>query len=62
MRPDSMLILRAAREVIEEEDFQDTLNGVTARMDEIENRHRTRELMVKYVFCFATCSNAPYAL
>ncbi|KZP27612.1 hypothetical protein FIBSPDRAFT_948523 [Athelia psychrophila] len=49
VRPDSMLILHAAREVVEEEGFQDMLDGVKARVDEIESLHRTRELTFKDV-------------
>ncbi|KAI9465660.1 hypothetical protein BJY52DRAFT_1113241, partial [Lactarius psammicola] len=46
VRPDSMLILQAAREVVEEEGFDDLLDSVRARIDEIESLHRTRELTV----------------
>lgn len=45
-----MLILHAAREVVESEGFQDTLDGVRARVDEIESLHRTRELTVGSLF------------
>ncbi|KIJ15513.1 hypothetical protein PAXINDRAFT_168994 [Paxillus involutus ATCC 200175] len=45
--PDSMLILLAAREVVEEDGFDDTLNNVRDRVDEIESLHRTRELTFK---------------
>ena len=41
-----MLILQAAREVIEEEGFDELLGSVRARIDEIEVLHRTRELAV----------------
>jgi hypothetical protein len=41
-----MLILQAAREVVEEEGFDDLLDSVRARIDEIESLHRTRELTV----------------
>ncbi|KAH7102268.1 hypothetical protein BKA62DRAFT_769970 [Auriculariales sp. MPI-PUGE-AT-0066] len=47
VRPDSMLILRAAREVVEEEGFEDKLNNVRDRIDAIESLHRTRELTLK---------------
>jgi len=47
VRPDSMLILHAAREVVEEENFNDVLDNVRARVDEIEGLHRTRELTFK---------------
>jgi len=49
VRPDSMLILRSAREVAAEEGFQELLDGVRARIDEIESLHRTRELTFKDV-------------
>ncbi|KAF8178615.1 hypothetical protein K438DRAFT_1844104 [Mycena galopus ATCC 62051] len=49
VRPDSMLILHAAREVVEEEGFQEILDGVRGRIDEIESLHRTRELTFKDV-------------
>jgi hypothetical protein len=42
-----MLILHAAREVCEEEDFDEILDGVRDRIDEIESLHRTRELTVR---------------
>ncbi|PIL33451.1 hypothetical protein GSI_04074 [Ganoderma sinense ZZ0214-1] len=45
--PDSMLILRAAEEVCAEEGFDDLLDGVRDRVDEIESLHRTRELTFK---------------
>ncbi|KAF9243146.1 hypothetical protein BU15DRAFT_86548 [Melanogaster broomeanus] len=47
VRPDSMLILLAAREVVEEKGFDDVLNNVRDRVDEIESLHRTRELTFK---------------
>ena len=50
VRPDSMLILHAARQVVEEDGFQDTLDSVRARVDEIESLHRTRELTVRFLF------------
>ena len=46
VRPDSMLVLQAAREVVEEEGFDELLDSVRARVDEIESLHRTRELTV----------------
>jgi hypothetical protein len=46
VRPDSMLVLHAARQVVEEEGFDDVLDNVRARVDEIESLHRTRELTV----------------
>ncbi|KAI6046458.1 hypothetical protein EDC04DRAFT_2864870 [Pisolithus marmoratus] len=47
VRPDSMLILHAAREVVEEEGFDDLLQNVRDRIDEIESLHRTREITFK---------------
>ncbi|KIY64990.1 hypothetical protein CYLTODRAFT_380101 [Cylindrobasidium torrendii FP15055 ss-10] len=47
VRPDSMLILHAARQVVEESGFQDKLDSVRDRIDEIESLHRTRELTFK---------------
>ncbi|KAG8997218.1 hypothetical protein FRB94_007825 [Tulasnella sp. JGI-2019a] len=47
VRPDSMVILRAAINVVEEEGFEEMLNGVRARIDEIESLHRTAELTWK---------------
>jgi hypothetical protein len=47
VRPDSNLILHAAREVVEEEEFDAILEGVRDRVDEIESLHRTRELTVR---------------
>ncbi|KAJ7106059.1 hypothetical protein C8R43DRAFT_1046057 [Mycena crocata] len=47
IRPDSMLILHAAREVVEEEGFDELLENVMDRVDEIESLHRTRELTFK---------------
>ena len=41
-----MLTLQAAIEVVEEEGFEELLNGVRDRIDEIESLHRTRELTV----------------
>lgn len=46
-----MLILQAAREVTEEEGFDDLLDSVRARIDEIESLHRTRELTVRVFPC-----------
>ena len=47
VRPDSNLTLQAAIEVVEEEGFEDLLNNVRDRIDEIESLHRTRELTVR---------------
>lgn len=41
-----MLILQAAQEVVEEEGFDELLENVRERIDEIESLHRTRELTV----------------
>jgi len=49
VRPDSTLILQAAREVVEEECFDELLDSVRERIDEIESLHRTRELTFKDV-------------
>lgn len=46
VRPDSMLVLQAAREVVEEEGFDDLLQSVRDRIDEIESLHRTAEVTV----------------
>ena len=51
--PDSVLLLLAAREVVEEERFDEVLDNVRERVDEIESLHRTRELTV--------CSSTNYA-
>ncbi|EKM53414.1 uncharacterized protein PHACADRAFT_125129 [Phanerochaete carnosa HHB-10118-sp] len=47
--PDSLLLLRAAQEVVEEEGFDQQLDDVRDRVDEIESLHRTRELTFKDV-------------
>lgn len=44
VRPDSMLILNAAKEVVAEEGFDDQLDATRARIDEIEGLHRQSEL------------------
>lgn len=49
VRPDSMLILHAAQEVVEQEGFAEILDNVRDRIDEIESLHRTRELTFKDV-------------
>jgi hypothetical protein len=36
IRPDSVMLLRAAREVVEEEGFDDMLDQTRDRVDEIE--------------------------
>ncbi|KAF8484096.1 hypothetical protein JB92DRAFT_2762690, partial [Gautieria morchelliformis] len=47
VRPDSKLILHAAREVVGEQGFDELLDNVRDRIDEIESLHRTRELTFK---------------
>jgi hypothetical protein len=51
VRPDSMAVLKAAQEVVEEDGFQEVLDSVRGRVDEIESLHRTRELTVCTVRC-----------
>lgn len=41
-----MLILRAAQEIVAEDGFDEVLDNVRDRIDEIESLHRTRELTV----------------
>ncbi|GBE81052.1 hypothetical protein SCP_0307760 [Sparassis crispa] len=45
--PDSLLLLHAATQVVEEDGFDDLLDNVRNRIDEIESLHRTRELVFK---------------
>ncbi|KAF8583825.1 hypothetical protein K439DRAFT_1634041 [Ramaria rubella] len=47
VRPDSMLILHAALEVVQDDGFDELLDSVRNRVDEIESLHRTRELTFK---------------
>ncbi|KAI0036151.1 hypothetical protein K488DRAFT_76181 [Vararia minispora EC-137] len=47
VRPDSMLILEAARAVVNEEGFDELLESVRNRINDIESLHRTRELTFK---------------
>ncbi|KAF9047399.1 hypothetical protein BJ165DRAFT_1403124 [Panaeolus papilionaceus] len=47
VRPDSNLILHAAQQVVNEEGFQELLDAVRDRINEIESLHRTRELTFK---------------
>ncbi|CAE6439583.1 unnamed protein product [Rhizoctonia solani] len=49
VRLDSIVTLEAAREVVNEEGFDELLEGVRDRVDEIESLHRTRELTFKDV-------------
>ena len=48
--PDSLLLLHAAREVVEEDGFDELLDSVRNRIDEIESLHRTRELTVSHLY------------
>jgi hypothetical protein len=41
-----MLVLHAAQETVEEEGFEELLENVRDRIDEIESLQRTRELTV----------------
>jgi len=50
VRPDSNLILYAAKQVTEEDGFDELLDGVRDRIDEIESLHRTRELTVSRLY------------
>lgn len=50
VRPDSRLTLSAIRTIVSEEGFDDLLDGVRARIDEIESLHRTSEVMLKEPF------------
>lgn len=47
VRPDSMVLYRAAETIVNEEGFEDLLTNVRDRIDEIESLHRTRELTWK---------------
>ncbi|PAV24222.1 hypothetical protein PNOK_0129000 [Pyrrhoderma noxium] len=49
VHPDSMIILQAAKEVVERDGFDEMLDNVRDRVDEIESLHRTRELTFKDV-------------
>lgn len=53
VRPDSMLILRAALDVVEEAGFDDSLQNVQDRIDEIESLHRTAEVTVSRLLSFS---------
>lgn len=41
-----MVLLQAAKEVVESDGFDEKLESVRDRVDEIESLHRTRELTV----------------
>lgn len=47
VKPDSMVLLHAAVEVVESEGFDELLDSVRGRIDEIESFQRTRELTVR---------------
>ncbi|KAK4052905.1 hypothetical protein OIO90_004181 [Microbotryomycetes sp. JL221] len=47
VRPDSRLMLSVFRRIANEPDFQDKLDNVRDRIDQIESLHRTAELTVK---------------
>ncbi|CAK9781101.1 hypothetical protein CC85DRAFT_282535 [Cutaneotrichosporon oleaginosum] len=47
VRPESVMILRAAQQVTEDPDFDDMLDQTRDRVDEIEGLHRQSELTVK---------------
>lgn len=48
-----MLILRAALDVVEEAGFDDSLQNVQDRIDEIESLHRTAEVTVSQLLSFS---------
>ncbi|WVW84094.1 hypothetical protein I302_106123 [Kwoniella bestiolae CBS 10118] len=50
VRPDSLLLLRAAQQVVSEENFDDDLDTTRDRVDQIEGLHRQSELTVKEPF------------
>ncbi|KAM5542961.1 hypothetical protein V8D89_003345 [Ganoderma adspersum] len=50
LTPDSMLILRAAEEVCAEEGFDELLEGVRRRVDEIQSSQRIREVTFKEAY------------
>ena len=51
-----MLILQAAREVTGQEGFDDLLDSVRNRIDDIESLHRTRELTVSPDVSYCTAA------
>ena len=53
VRPDSMVVLQAAKEVVESPGFDEKLDDVRDRIDEIESLHRTRELTVSSSGCIS---------
>ena len=46
VHPDSTVVLQAASEIVEALGFDEMLDDVRDRVDEIESLHRTRELTV----------------
>jgi hypothetical protein len=50
VRPDNMLTLRSAEQITNEKDFEETLQSVRDRVDEIEGLHRQSEICVKEPF------------
>ncbi|KAK7045529.1 hypothetical protein VNI00_007361 [Paramarasmius palmivorus] len=47
VRPDSLLLLNAARQVVEAENFQEQLDSVRARIEQVQGSSRVRELIFK---------------
>ena len=43
-----MVVFQAAKEVVESPGFDELLDSVRDRIDEIESLHRTRELTVRF--------------
>ncbi|WVR09790.1 hypothetical protein IAU60_006866 [Kwoniella sp. DSM 27419] len=50
VRPDSLLLLRAAQQVVSEDGFDDDLDETRDRVDQIEGLHRQSELTIKEPF------------
>ncbi|WRT66519.1 uncharacterized protein IL334_003478 [Kwoniella shivajii] len=50
VRPDSLLLLRAAQQVVSADDFDDDLDTTRDRVDQIEGLHRQSELTIKEPF------------
>ncbi|WVQ82082.1 hypothetical protein IAT38_004210 [Cryptococcus sp. DSM 104549] len=50
VRPDSMLLLRAAQQVVAVDGFDDALDETRDRVDQIEGLHRQNELTIKEPF------------
>nr|XP_019003167.1 uncharacterized protein I203_04204 [Kwoniella mangroviensis CBS 8507]OCF66628.1 hypothetical protein I203_04204 [Kwoniella mangroviensis CBS 8507] len=50
VRPDSLLLLRAAQQVVSEDNFDEDLDTTRDRVDQIEGLHRQSELTVKEPF------------